>query len=120
MAARKSEAAAFNHEAAAGSTFWRQSSSAIPGRVKSGGRRFGGPVPAAVSAGAASHSFEHFQDSVSDAWEIEEPPSPLPGTGKQGAAMTSSRAAANDKDSKSNNSNITPVHTHNQVPIETA
>ena len=121
MAARKPETAAFNHGTAAGSTFWRQSSSAIPGRVKSGGRRFGGPAPsAAVSAGAAAHSFEHFQDSVSDAWEIEEPPSlqrivteKQTAAGSGGAAVTSS-PASNEKSSKSN-SNITPVHTHNQV-----
>lgn len=54
------------------STFWRQSSGARPGRVnqtKSSAGGGGGPA-------AAAHSFQHFQDSVSDAWDIEEPLTP--------------------------------------------
>ena len=129
MAARKQET--LNHETA-GSTFWRQSSSAIPGRVKSGGR-FGAaaaataPGNAAVSiatsrgGGGAAHSFQHFQDSVSDAWEIEESASdavgkPVPAAGKGVAAVTPSRPANEVNNAKS--SNITPVHIHTQVTQE--
>lgn len=51
------------------STFWRHSSAAIPGRVNAARRSRGGG-----SGGA--HSFQHFQDSVSDAWDIDEPLTP--------------------------------------------
>ena len=79
------------------SSFWRQSSGAIPGRVnqtKSSG------------FGAAAHSFQNFQESVSDAWDIEEPMTPiqvpLPGLKKETTQNL-------EKDG------ITPTHTLTQV-----
>lgn len=55
------------------STFWRQSSGAIPGRVNQTKCSAGG---GGGGTAAAAHSFQHFQDSVSDAWDIEEPITP--------------------------------------------
>jgi hypothetical protein len=132
MAARKQET--LSQETAAGSTFWRQSSSAIPGRVNpaksGGGGRLAvasmGPLAAATSVsrggGGAAHSFEHFQHSVSDAWEIDEPPSPQVTASKQEAAVANNSGPSAVKspsqsapDQNRHSSNITPVHNHIQV-----
>jgi len=58
------------------SSFWRQSSGAIPGRVNLS--KSGAPPPGTKtsSSSAAAHSFNNFQESVSDAWDIEEPLTP--------------------------------------------
>ena len=68
------------------SSFWRQTGGAIPGRVnlaKTGGVVGGGNAGVRAGGGggaskssAAAHSFNNFQESVSDAWDIEEPLTP--------------------------------------------
>lgn len=81
------------------SSFWRQSSGAIPGRVnqtKSSG------------FGAAAHSFQDFQESVSDAWDIEEPITPTSAPAKESKEGTVSK----EKDG------ITPTHSLSQVLVK--
>ena len=72
------------------SSFWRQTGGAIPGRVNltpssgggahsaTGSSRHSAPHSAGFSSSssAAAHSFNNFQESVSDAWDIEEPLTP--------------------------------------------
>jgi hypothetical protein len=69
------------------SSFWRQTGGAIPGRVnltKSGGSSSRQPHSgsgtgfnsSSSSTSAAAHSFNNFQESVSDAWDIDEPLTP--------------------------------------------
>ena len=141
MSARKQDSTALNQQT--GSTFWRQSSSAIPGRVnlKSGRVNAASAAPSQVvsaaatrGGGGAAHSFQHFQDSVSDAWEIEESPPAESGAAStnynsSGAAATthrSSGAAAAQTPARSGSEqnsldgrkgNITPVHAHSQVTL---
>lgn len=65
------------------SSFWRQTGGAIPGRVnltKSGGSSTSSSSSHGhtgfKSTSAAAHSFNNFQESVSDAWDIDEPLTP--------------------------------------------
>lgn len=65
------------------SSFWRQTGGAIPGRVnltKSGGSTSSSHghtgFKSSSSTSAAAHSFNNFQESVSDAWDIDEPLTP--------------------------------------------
>ena len=77
------------------STFWRQSSGAIPGRVNqtaksasaSGGGGGGGNS-------SALNTFQHFQESVSDAWDIDEPLTPTVMTAVAASATSSAAAAS--------------------------
>jgi len=88
------------------STFWREVSGARPGRVS------GGPLAVQTPRGdrAAAHTFQDFQASVSDAWDIEEPLTPGPCVGGQGVSGPLQQQLP---------SSITPVHTQN-VPYQPA
>jgi len=86
------------------STFWRQSSGAIPGRVnqtKSGG---GG------GGAAALHTFQHFQDSVSDAWDIDEPLTPIAAAPLTAAAAVPDKKSEKKTASTADGGGITPTH----------
>jgi len=85
------------------STFWKEVSGARPGRVS------GGPLAVQVprSDRAAVHTFQDFQASVSDAWDIEEPLTPGPSNGGLGGGP------GTGPQQQQSSLNITPVHIQN-------
>jgi len=83
------------------STFWRQSSAAIPGRVNAARRTGGGG------------SFQTFQDSVSDAWDIDEPLTP---TVKKSEKVQAVPVAATAVEGKKKDA-ITPTHSAQVLPF---
>jgi len=89
------------------STFWREVSGARPGRVS------GGPlaVQAPRSDRAAAHTFQDFQASVSDAWDIDEPLTPGPCAGGQGGPAQAVPGCGPHQQQLPQS--ITPVHTQN-------
>lgn len=85
--------------ASSSSSFWRDGG-ARPGRVSGGGAKRGGGGGGSrqtgpTGSGVPAHTFHDFQESVSDAWDIEEPLTPI----------TSGPSAP------STNSNLATVHT---------
>jgi len=89
---------------ASNSTFWRQTSGAIPGRVNpSKGSGAGG-------GSAAVHSFQNFEASVSDAWDIDEPLTPT---------VTKSEKVGEGLAAGAKEDIITPTHSHTQVLTRT-
>lgn len=81
-----------------GSTFWREVGGARPGRVAGGSAA---RVPGSSVARTGS-SFQSFQASVSDAWDIEEPLTPTVGSGTP---------VSQDGTKNVPPPNLTPVHT---------
>lgn len=52
------------------SSFWRNNSRSIPGRPTTVANRTGGGRPIGSGSSGASSSFQDYQDSVSDAWDL--------------------------------------------------
>ena len=69
----------------------------------------GGPLQVQAPRSAAAHTFQDFQASVSDAWDIEEPLTPGACVGGQGVP-TQAVPGSGPHNSQSSQS-ITPVHT---------
>jgi len=88
------------------STFWREVAGARPGRVSGGSLA----VQAPRSGQAAAHTFQDFQESVSDAWDIEEPLTPGPCVGGQGGPPVQAGPGPRQQQSLQS---LTPVHTQN-------
>ena len=86
------------------STFWREVAGARPGRVSGGSLA----VQAPRSGQAAAHTFQDFQESVSDAWDIEEPLTPGPCVGGQGGPPVQAGPGPRQQQSLQS---LTPVHT---------
>ena len=103
MCAKKLEGSFQSSTAGSGnSSFWRHSNAALPGRVN---QTNWSAVPKRGSGGGA-HSFQNFQDSVSDAWDIEEPLTP---TVKKSEKLLTGGQHPAGQDA------ITPIHVHQAV-----
>jgi len=83
------------------SSFWKDSSGARPGRVAGGAALVQTSKPEKVAA----NTFQAYQASVSDAWDIEEPLTPGPVL-RTGGQPTSQSGPA-----------ITPVHAHQNASV---
>jgi len=86
------------------SSFWRQSNSAVPGRPNQ---------TKATKVTAAAHSFQNFQESISDAWDIEEPVTPGPVTSVASPPAVESIPTAGGGGERTQTNHITPIH--NQI-----
>jgi len=91
------------------SSFWKEKTGARPGRVAGAG----GPVRVSggksEKTGGAANTFQAYQASVSDAWDIEEPLTPVPAhRGPGPGAVTQSTGTQSPP-------SITPIHIHQNV-----
>jgi len=114
-----------NGSSSSGSTnsFWKEKSGARPGRVAGAG----GPqrVSSGKSEKGAANTFQAYQASVSDAWDIEEPLTPV-STHRVGSSAPVGQPPRAGSNKVANNgigtspetqsvTSITPVHTHQNV-----
>jgi len=85
------------------SSFWKEASGARPGRVA------GGVSVTNSKPEKAANTFQAYQASVSDAWDIEEPltPGPVVRTGGPAPPSQSSQSSGS----------ITPVHLHQNASV---
>jgi len=82
------------------SSFWKQSSGAVPGRPNQTKQ---------TKVTAAAHSFQNFQESISDAWDIDEPVTPGPVTAAAPPPVVVEGLGLQGNQ----NNHITPIH--NQI-----